>query len=404
MNPPTCVDLFCGAGGFSCGLQRAGFRVLKAFDHDAAAVATYRHQVGDPVERVAIDLSLVLPVADIVVGGPPCQGFSSAGARRDGDVRNTLVAVFAGLVAHHRPKAFVFENVEGFLTAEGGDRVLELLGPLLGAGYRVHVRKINAANYGLPQHRKRVVVLGGLGFDPAFPAPTHRAVGTPGAGRIGRHLPFGPSILQGLEGLGDPTAEPPGVPVGHFAPSLDPVVQARVDALRQGQTMRDLPEALWHDSYTRRAFRRVRDGTRGAHRGGAPCGLRRLVAAEPSKAITSMARAEFVHPLQDRFLTLRECARLQGFEDAFEFEGTPSEQAVLIGNAMPPPLAWRIGDSLARDLACAGRAPDTGALLSFSPALDESPSEALRTTIERVRRAFQGRLDPAEQLAFAWTS
>src|SRR5208282_4786550 len=99
------------------------------------------------------------------------------------DKRNSLVACFAETVARMRPTAFLFENVEGFLTAEDGDRVVDLLEPLLGAGYRIHLRKVNAANYGVPQHRKRVIAIGGLGWEPTFPQATHAAFGAPGAAR-----------------------------------------------------------------------------------------------------------------------------------------------------------------------------------------------------------------------------
>lgn len=159
----TVVDLFCGAGGLSLGLQRAGWKVMQAFDHFKAAVATYERNLGDHVSSANICEDLALPRSTMIVGGPPCQGFSSAGLRRSGDRRNTLVSVFAQLIVKHKPTAFVFENVEGFLTAEDGARVLELLEPLVAAGYRVHMRKVNAANYGAPQHRKRVLAIGGLG-------------------------------------------------------------------------------------------------------------------------------------------------------------------------------------------------------------------------------------------------
>src|SRR5690606_12779965 len=99
---------------------------------------------------------------------------------------------------------------------------------------------------------------------------------------------------------------------------------------------RDLPQELWHGTYSRRANRRVSDGVPTDRRGGAPAGLRRLRPDQPSKAITSAAPSEFVHPLEDRMLTLRECARLQTFPDEFLFAGSRSERAVQIGNAVPP--------------------------------------------------------------------
>ena len=384
----TVVDLFCGAGGLSIGLTRAGFRVIRSIDHFDAAVNTYRRNVGDHIEAVEIDEELKLPPSTVIAGGPPCQGFSSAGQRRIGDKRNTLVSVFANLVVRHRPAAFIFENVEGFLTAEDGGRVLDLLVPLVAAGYRIHLRKINAANFGVAQHRKRVLGIGGLGWDPIFPEPTHHAFGAPGAHRAGRHLPPTPTVLDALADLRAPAALPPGSPAGHFTVPLDPDDIARVSALREGQTMRDLPESLWHESYRRRAFRRVMDGTPTESRGGAPCGIRRLVGKEPCKAITSGARAEFVHPHEDRYLTLRECARIQGFPDDFEFVGRQADLALLIGNAVPPLLGEAVGRQLAHDIHSVKADGKSGALLSFVPTLAEGMSPALARTVNRVRTQF----------------
>lgn len=384
----TVVDLFGGAGGLSLGLSRAGFKVALALDHFKAAVATHRNNTGDEVRDEEISESTELPKSTVIVGGPPCQGFSSAGQRRAGDHRNTLVSVFANLIVRDRPRAFVFENVEGFLTGEDGERVIDLLGPLVAAGYRIHLRKVNAANYGVAQHRKRVLGIGGLGFDPTFPEPTHRAFGAPGSENIGEGLPPTPTLLDALEGLPVPTNTQPGVPQGHFAGMLDEEDLARVKLLKPGQTMRDLPPELWHDSYRRRAFRRVQDGTPTERRGGAPCGIRRLVGDEPSKAITSGARAEFVHPTEDRYLTLRECARIQTFPDEYCFYGSQAEQMLQIGNAVPPRLAEVVGKTLMMDLARASIGNMPGALLSFVPTSASGMSPALARITERVLATF----------------
>ena len=166
----SIIDLFSGCGGLSHGFHDAGFNTLFAADHFEAAVGTFTENHGNQCRYVEIDDQIELPEADVIVGGPPCQGFSSAGPRRENDHRNTLVSVFAKIVVRDRPKAFVFENVEGFLTADRGTRVFELLRPLINAGYRIHLRKINAANYGVSRHRKRVIAIGGLGWSPTFPA------------------------------------------------------------------------------------------------------------------------------------------------------------------------------------------------------------------------------------------
>lgn len=389
---PAVADLFCGAGGMSLGFRHAGLEVVRSIDHFGAAVETYRHNLGDHVINAEITDDTDIPAVDVICGGPPCQGFSSAGSRRHGDRRNTLVSVFASLVVKHRPRAFVFENVEGFLTAEDGNRVLDLLGPLIDAGYRVHLRKINAANYGVPQHRKRVLGIGGLGWDPSFPEPTHSAIGAPGAALAGVHLPLAPTLLSAIRGLPRPTIEPPGVPGGHFAAQLDTDDLERVHTLKQGQSMRDLPETLWHESYKRRAFRRVMDGTPTERRGGAPYGLRRLVGDHPSKTITSGARTEFVHPIEDRYLTLRECARLQTFPDSFEFLGTQAERVLLVGNAVPPMLGEVVGRGLESDLRVkTARGTLPGALLSFVPTLSSGMSPALQGVVDRIFRVFEKR-------------
>ncbi len=130
----TVIDLFCGAGGLSLGLTRAGFKPILAIDGNKSALQTYVQNLGDHVAQIDLSGIVCLPESTIIVGGPPCQGFSSAGMRQQNDQRNNLVYCFAQIVAKLRPTAFIFENVEGFLTAEGGDRVLDLLVPLVDAG------------------------------------------------------------------------------------------------------------------------------------------------------------------------------------------------------------------------------------------------------------------------------
>lgn len=395
-NELTTIDLFSGAGGLSLGFSNAGFTILLAADIDKAAVATHQRNLGGDAKILDLGESINAPVASVVVGGPPCQGFSSAGLRKAGDHRNSLVSRFARFIASSLPQAFVFENVEGFLTAENGERVIELLEPLVRAGYRIHVRKINAANYGVPQHRKRVLAIGGLGWDPTFPEPTHTAFGAPGALRAAQHLPLTPTVGAALAGLPPAATAQPGRVQGHVARMLSGADLERAKSLQQGQTMRDLPAEFHHDSYRRRAFRRVMDGTPTDRRGGAPAGIRRLRADQPSKAITGSSTSEFLHPTEDRPLTARECARLQTFPDDFEFCGTASEQSQLIGNAVPPLLAHSIAISLAQDLMRPRDSDSPGALLSFVPTLAEGMSPALRRVVLRVEEKFGTTLPDAE--------
>jgi DNA (cytosine-5)-methyltransferase 1 len=372
--------------------------VVAAYDHWAAAVETYRANLGDHVSDVEITENLLVPDCDIIAGGPPCQGFSSAGMRRHDDHRNTLIGVYARIIARVRPKAFIFENVEGFLTGVGGRHIFELLEPLVEAGYRIHLRKINAANYGVPQHRKRVVAVGGLGWEPQFPAETHLAYGAPGAHIAGhRGLPWTPTLgeaLAALHGRSDAS--------DHVVQALHGDDLKRAQMLAAGQSMKDLPEELWHPSYRRRAFRRVMDGTPTDKRGGAPSGIKRLRADEPSKAITGAASREFIHPIEPRPLTLRECATLQTFPVDYAFKGTQSDRIQLIGNAVPPVLGEAIGRSLAADLASHPQvAALPGALLSFHPTASSGMSPALMEVTEQVRARFANNAIP-QQRALAW--
>ena len=386
---PTLIDFFAGAGGLSLGFTRAGFDVKIAVDNCAVAVETHRRNLGDHARDIDMGAAdLAFPSATVVAGGPPCQGFSSAGLRKRGDDRNTLVGRFAHLVARLRPAMFVFENVEGFFTAEDGSRVIELLEPLIETGYRIHLRKINAANFGVPQHRKRVIAIGALGWDPQFPEPTHAAYGAPGARLAGFRLPLTPTLGEALAGLPSASRAAPGQPEDHYFVPLQGLDLERAQALRPGQTMRDLPEVYWHDSYRRRAFRRVKDGTPTERRGGAPAGLRRLRSQEPSKAVTGAARNEFVHPTEDRCLTVRECARLQTFPDDFRFFGNASERMQLIGNAVPPLLASRIAEVVRESLRSAEIGANPGALLSFVPTLSSGMSPALERVSRQVRARF----------------
>lgn len=386
---PTVVDLFCGCGGLTLGLVAAGFRSALAIDRWPAALETFRRNIGDHVREADMAVAPSLPECDLIVGGPPCQGFSSAGLRQQSDARNSHVRAFSAIIAQCRPKAFIFENVEGFLTAGNGTYVRDLLAPTIAAGYSIHLRKVNAANFGVPQHRKRVIAVGGLGFDPGFPAFTHQAFGAPGAGlaRVGCK----PARTVGESIMDLPTAsmEAPGVPTGHWFRPLagDDLIRARL--LGPGQTMRDLPEELWHRSYRRRALRRVMDGTPTEKRGGPPAGVRRLRPNEPSKAITGGSLHDFLHPSEDRALTLREAARLQTFPDEFDFVGTQAERIQMVGNSVPPSMAEVVGQVLLGRLPERRKRPTVcGELITFVPTLSTGMSPSLEATSRMVMKEF----------------
>jgi DNA (cytosine-5)-methyltransferase 1 len=370
------VALFSGAGGLSLGFSRAGLPPLFAADMDEDACSTYSTNLGTqahPLDLGSDDTvgirKLLVPYRNCfaVIGGPPCQGFSTAGTRRSNDPRNRLVFHYLDIVDYLNPRWFLFENVEGILTANGGESIYSLLACFIDRGYTVRLEKINFAAYGLPQSRKRVLVVGnriGANFD--LPAETHSF--SSGKHKSIRPLPHSPSLMDAIldlpasstseNRLAYPAIEPTAYGaamrsgntkggVTHHYASANALDCERIGLLRPGQTMRDLPEEYWHPSFRRRAYRRVMDGTPTERRGGPPSGVKRLIGDKCALTITSAASREFIHPIEDRPLTLREAARLQSFPDWYEFQGSYSAIATQIGNAVPP-LAAEI---LARHIA-----------------------------------------------------
>lgn len=246
------------------------------------------------------------------------------------------------------------ENVEGLLTLKNGFFIIEAITRLLGAGYWMRARKVYMEDYGLPQRRKRVIVVGNLeGTEFDFPASRHQQ--TPSLFDFDSK-PFY-TIADAIDDLPQPVIASAGIfytqearsdyqrlmrrpdkqPILHHeARRLAGASEERICLLPQGGTMKDLPEELQHPSFSRRAFRRVMDGTPTERRGGAPSGLKRMIAENPCLTITSAAPTEFIHPFDNRPLTLRECARIQSFPDWFEFKGSWNSVASQIGNAIPP--------------------------------------------------------------------
>lgn len=365
----SVLSLFSGAGGFSYGFVKAGLAPICGAEINSDACTTYEENIGSPCHNV--DLASVEPSffrellgakePFVVIGGPPCQGFSTAGARDKRDPRNQLIFNYLRLVAEIRPRWFIFENVEGLLTSGHGAAVFALVREFLVRGYSVRVHKANLAAYGVPQTRKRVLIIGNrLGVD--FGLPPEAYSYDSGKSRKSNAKPFASSLDQAIGGLGVAarlrsatvpylSAEPVspfdqamrtentvGSVTEHFH-STSAEDEKRYALLKPGQTMKDLPEEYQHESFRRRAFRRVMDGTPSENRGGAPSGIKRLQGNLQSLTITGAATREFLHPREHRPLTIRECARLQTFPDHYRFHGNVSSVTQQIGNAVPPMAA-----------------------------------------------------------------
>jgi len=360
----------------SLGFAQAGLKPLIAADHDQDACLTYEQNIGlkpfhtDLNEPSADFLAAIDAAHDplALIGGPPCQGFSSAGQKNADDKRNRLIFAYLGLVERLKPKWFLFENVEGLLTSNRGKSVFLLAKKFIELGYLIRIEKVNFASFGLPQGRKRVIILGNrLGVAFQFPIPQFSF-------NSGKHkninsLPPGPTLADAIFPLGQASDKmEDAVPYRSPAPENDYDARMRagsstfrqhtttptqtqaaaIAALKPGQTMQHLPEAYWPKSFKRRAYRRVKDGTPTEKRGGAPSGLKRLQGQLASLTITSAAAREFIHPVFNRPLTYRECARLQSFPDHFNFAGSNQSIATQIGNAFPAMAAQVFAEHIAR--------------------------------------------------------
>lgn len=342
------ISLFCGAGGCSLGFKNTGkYDIIAAFDNNKAAVESYNENFGNDIASILdlanCDFSEVRKKAglrkrelDIIIGGPPCQGFSSAGTRFWDDPRNSLIRNYTHALEEFEPKWFFMENVEGILTTAHGDYIVESIKKFSELGYSVIVKKVYSQEYGVPQRRKRVIVLGTrMGVKLSFPK-TENTISGP--------------IYRNSEETLDKTIgdligkEIPGI--DHIPPKMTGINLERIRNLSQGQSMKDLPEELQHESFKKRSKRRVKDGTPTEKRGGAPSGLKRLISNEPCLTITSASTREFIHPVENRPLTIRECARIQTFPDTFKFYGSESDKIKQIGNAIPPMLAELFADHI----------------------------------------------------------
>jgi len=384
LAPPTLtsVDLFAGAGGLSCGLEMTGrIRVVAAVEHDRRAHATFRRNHPDArgAEEAAdvhgvrgedlLDAAGVGAV-DLVVGGPPCQGFSMAGYRDAGDVRNSLVFQFVRLVSELSPRWFVMENVVGMLSfrvSRNEPVMARLIRDFEDLGYRLEVDAarpetwkravVDAADFGVPQHRRRVLILGWR--DGAAPRLTRTHAPREQAALLG----LAPHVTVGdaLADLPEPTRDEP-----QDLPAADPLSDF-------ARLMREGASAL-HDHVPTRHRADMIERMRG-QAWGTPLyetwahAWVRLDPDRPSPTVKENHNAPFVHPWRARVTTPRECARLQSFPDRFVFEGPKSRKLVQVGNAVPPLLGRAVGRAIvaAADageraaVAAAGSAPASAA-------------------------------------------
>lgn len=344
------IDLFCGCGGLSKGFELAGFNIVGGVDFNAPAINTFnenfKNAKGVCCDLLEMDESRIkdlfgdLSNIDVIIGGPPCQGFSSANRYKieGDDPRNKLFFEFVKFVDLAKPDAIVIENVRGIVTKDNGyakERIYDIFEK---RGYHVNHCILDACDYGVPQHRLRnfFVMLKKEKFDFNTLDKASSIITVKEA--IGE--------LYNFENEDDSTVTLATVPITDyqkFLRSEDSVaynhevrypaekVQERISYVPQGGNWQCVPEHLWPSSRSNRHS----------------SAYKRLDEKEPSVTIdTGNNHSNYFHPLYDRIPTVREAARLQSFPDNFKFMGNRSEQYRQVGNAVPPLLAKAIADRL----------------------------------------------------------
>ncbi|MBX0326310.1 DNA cytosine methyltransferase [Oscillochloris sp. ZM17-4] len=382
----SSLDLFCGGGGITEGFRQTGFKCLYGNDIMPEAIQTFQHNhpeaIADnrPIEDVdsySLRKSLGLDRGDldVLVGGPPCQGFSiNAPERFLDDPRNKLFRHYERFLEEFEPKVFLFENVPGLLSLEDGKVFRQIIEIFSGLGYKVSVKILFAAHYGVPQERWRLILLGSRFGEVQHPEPTHYAMGRANF-RGGRTLVFrlDPSDQQLLEpavtvseaiddlprlsmGEGDevirydcdPQSEysklmrnEKGFTFNHFAAQLSKTNVERMKYIKPGGSWRDIPFELLpkgmqrarKSDHTKRYGRLRPDGLSGTV----------MTKCDPHWGAVFL-------PYQDRSLTVREAARFQSFPDSYQFLGPRVSQYEQVGNAVPVLMAKAIAQKLREHL------------------------------------------------------
>lgn len=343
------VDLFCGAGGFTIGLAKAGFQPLLGVDLNPNVASTHRQNypgipfiegdVSDPTIQQNISEVVSKKNLALVVGGPPCQGFSVFGKRRfvntrnydpHSDDRNKLVFSFIEQVIALQPRWFIMENVAGLSTLDGGEFLKAIIHEFRRGGYSsVEAKILNAADYGVPQLRKRLVIIGNR-TGHILPWPKKKFFSEPEDWQRPHR-----TVGEAISDLADEQAY--GTQTCHVPMKHKPLLVERYKYIPEGGRLdvEALPEHLRKGYRTKKVknYSHV---------------FKRLDRAKPSITMVPGHNAFPIHPWLNRALTVREAARIQTFSDEVEFCGSRQEQCIQVGNAFPPLLAEIIANNIAK--------------------------------------------------------
>lgn len=355
------IDLFCGCGGFSKGFFQAGFNVVYGIDNWKDATITYSHNFPGAVvcneditevrgEDILKATGLRAEDIDVIIGGPPCQGFSLSGKRMIDDPRNRLYKSFVDIVSDLKPAVFVMENVPGLIRLFGGKVKDEVISDFTGLGYDVQMKLLSAERFGVPQQRQRVFFVG-LSKSKIkntakfiFPQETHgegtdKTVVTcrdaisdldfiPDDRVVGESIDYQVAPQNEYQSMMRKNSRKV---LNHSVTLHTEKTKSIISMVPDGGNYKDLPQELWGIRKVNIAWTRMNSN-------------------KPCFTIDTGHNHHF-HYKENRVPTVRESARIQSFPDDFEFIGIKTSQLRQVGNAVPPLLAQAIAEEIKKILA-----------------------------------------------------
>ena len=340
------IDLFCGCGGLSKGFEEAGFEVALAIDLWKDAIVTYNknhknavaicediHKITKPfLEEINCKNEIVG-----IIGGPPCQGYSTVGTRDVNDPRNHLYLEYCRIVETVMPIFFVIENVKGLTTLSNGMFKNDIMARFKNLGYHVSYKVVNAADFGVPQNRHRVFFVGMRNAEFSFPEKETKKVSTKEAIEDLPKITSTDANISNFEYESEPRTQYQeyirgscNIIENHEITLHSEKTIEIINMIKDGGKISDLPSEYWSIRKYNKAFQRMNSEL-------------------PSNTIDTCHRNYF-HYAENRIPTVRESARIQSFKDEFVFFGSKTSQYKQVGNAVPPLLAQAIAEAIMEQL------------------------------------------------------
>lgn len=335
------IDLFSGCGGFSAGMELAGHRCLLGVDFDKDAINTFKLNHKDAeafcgdikqLSKLKLDELLKGQNVDMVIGGPPCQGFSTIGKGEASDERNSLFKEFVRVVKTTNPRIVIFENVTGILASKNKTILAQIFKSFEELGYKMDARVLSSDEYGVPETRRRTIIIGSKNCAaPVFPRITHGDRGSLPINNVGNAF----KDLRASDGR-------------YYNHDIE---QAQIGKKIDLQRLKCIPEGKYirykkdEEKYLPKSLRydvKWEELGEGRFR---QAKLQRLDRKLPSPTILT-SRTSYYHPIESRYLTAREAAACQSFPNEFIFTGSLTSQFRQIGNAVPPLMAMAIGEAI----------------------------------------------------------